>query len=355
LPIYTDKRSGRYYIQFDFQGQTYKRRLPSDTSKELAEALEGKLKSDLLLESFGIEQKKDIDLTAFLAEHFLPFAETHYSVEGYKGVIVICKDLAKFLHGKTIRKISAADIDRYKTYRQSLKTQHKTIRTPGTIHRELSIVSKIFSVAIKNEFLEFNPCSRVERPIINNLQDKIIPKDKLDEFIKAIKSPVARDVAVLILNTGLRQNDALGLKKENVDFNEKTITLIQGKSKRVVHIPLNDTVLEILEKRKDFHATLFFPNPKTKQQIKSIKKALATAGTATKLGKIGTRVLRRTFATLLDEMNFSPTVVARLLGHSDLRMVMKYKRGTDILRGAVDALNSPKSNVILPTAENEKQ
>ncbi len=33
MPIYTDKKTKQLYIQFDFLGQTYKKRLPKKTTK----------------------------------------------------------------------------------------------------------------------------------------------------------------------------------------------------------------------------------------------------------------------------------------------------------------------------------
>jgi hypothetical protein len=58
----------------------------------------------------------------------------------------------------------AADVEKFKNYRANLDTQHKTPRKPATGLRELSIISKVFSLAIKTDFLEYNPCSRVEKP-----------------------------------------------------------------------------------------------------------------------------------------------------------------------------------------------
>src|SRR3989337_2904011 len=67
-----------------------------------------------------------------------------------------------------------ADIEKFKQHRANTKTQHDTVRKPATVLRELSIISKIFSMAVKNDFLEFNPCSRVEKPKFDNIQNRIL-------------------------------------------------------------------------------------------------------------------------------------------------------------------------------------
>lgn len=348
MPIYTDKKTGRLFIQFNFAGETMKRRLPEGTKKKDAEKLEIKWRNDLLFESFGIEKRKEINFEDFLAQHFLPFAKTHYSPDGYKNVIVICKSVLPFLKGMQIRKITASDIEKFKTYRQNLKTKHNKTRQTSTVHREINIVSKIFNIAVKNDFIDYNPCSRIELPAYRNYQDKIIPLDKLQSFLDNFHSDWAKDVCITILNTGLRQNDALGLKKFSVNFENRIITLIQGKSKREVKIPMNHLVYDVLLKRRDNGSELFFPSPKTGEQGTSVKKALAGAAKRAKLGKVGTRVLRRSFGTWLDELNYNDSSVAKLLGHSDNRSVSRYKRGTNILREAVESIAEQMSAKSLP-------
>jgi integrase len=343
MPIYLDKKANQLFIQFDYKGQTYKRRLPKGTPKADAKKFEARWRNDLLNESFGFEKKKDILYEDFLADYFLPFAERHYSAEGNKNVIIICRASLPFLKGQMLRKISAADIEAFKKHRQKLLTKHGTKRKPSTIQRELNNISKIFSYAVKQDFLEYNPCSKVDRPPCDNIQDKILPFDKIELFLDNINSAWARDVAVLILNTGLRQNDALGLKKFNADFDNRTLGLIQGKNQRRVEIPMNDTVFNLLSSRWHNGSELFFPSPKTGKQGTMIKTALNAAGARCGLGKIGTRVLRRTFSTNLEELGFPASAIAKLLGHSDLRSVHRYQRGKEILREAVKSLDKEKT------------
>jgi integrase len=343
MPVYLDKKRNQFFIQFDYKGQTYKRRLPKGTTKKEAKDFETKLKNDLLYESFGIEKKKDILYEDFLADIFFPFAERHYSIEGYKNVIVIARASLPFLKGQSLRKITAADIEAFKIARQKLPTKHGKTRLPSTVHRELNIISKIFSYAVKQDFLDYNPCSKVDRPRYDNIQNEVLPFDKAEEFLQNINSAWARDVARLILNTGLRQNDALGLKKFNADFDNRIIRLIQGKSRRVVEIPMNETVYNLLNERRHNGSELFFPSPRTGRQGTSIKKALEAAAKRSGFDKAGTRVLRRTFSTSLEEDGFSASTIAKLLGHSDLRSVHRYERGREILRTAVKSLEKEKS------------
>jgi integrase len=351
MSVLLDKKTNRLFIKFNFQGKTYKKRLPKEMTKKEAEKIEVAFKNKLFFEANGIVPKKDIIFEDFLSDYFLPFAIKHYTEDSYENVKIICKCLLKFVKGISMRRITAAEIERFKNFRQNLKTKHGTERKPATVIRELGVVSKIFSFAIKNEFLEFNPCRRVEKPVFDNLQDDVLPIDRIAVFLESFESKWGRDIAVLILNTGLRQNDALNLKKFNVDWNRGVIKLLQGKTKRKVEIPMNSTVQALLRSRLRNGHELFFPSPKTGQAGKSIKKALKGACDRAKIPVVGARTLRRTFGTMLDELNYNESTVAKLLGHTDLRSVHRYKRGKDILREAVESLESGNCANSVPAGE----
>ena len=79
MPIYTDKKTKRLYIQFDFLGQTHKKCLPKKTTKSEAVKLETKLKNKLFFESNSVEAKRQIKFEDFLIEYFLPLAEASHS------------------------------------------------------------------------------------------------------------------------------------------------------------------------------------------------------------------------------------------------------------------------------------
>ncbi len=355
MPIYTDKKTKRLFIQFEFDGNSYKRRLPEKTTKKQAEKVETKWKHQLFFEKSGILSDKEILFEDFLIEYYLPYAEQNHSKVTFDNEVRICKAAMPYFGGRHLRQIKAADVEKFKACRANLETQHKTPRKPATVHRELSIISKVFSLGIKNDYLEYNPCSRVEKPKFDNIQNKILNVEDEEKFFAEFESDWARDVCLLVLNTGLRQNDALGLSKFNVDWNEQIIRLTQGKTKRFVGIPMNQTVYDLLASRRHNGSDLFFPSPKTGQQGLSVKTACLGAARRAKIGHLTIRDLRRTFGTRLDENNYNDSTIAKLLGHGDHRSVHRYKRGTDILREAVNSLEKQNPAKILPLVANGNQ
>lgn len=246
-------------------------------------------------------------------------------------------------------------MEKFKQIRINTPTIHNKVRKPATVARELSILSKIFSLAVKNDFLESNPCSRVEKPKFDNLQNRILKRENEEKFFESFNSDWARDVCLLVLYTGLRQNDALGLRKFSVDWNSKVIRLIQGKTQRKVEIPMNETVQNILRERWSNGSELFFPSPKTGGQGLSVKKAVIAASKRADIGHLTIRDLRRTFGTRLCEMNYSSGVTAQLLGHTDNRSVHRYERVSNILREAVSDLENTNRAKIVPLVKKEEQ
>jgi integrase len=302
----------------------------------------------------GISARKDILFEEFLIEYFFPFAEKAHSKVSFDKAVYVANAALKFFRGRKLTQIKAIDIERFKASRFETLTMHDKPRKPATVARELSIISKIFSLAVKNDFLESNPCQRVDKPKFDNVQNRVLlPKDE-EKFFASFCSDWARDVCILVLNTGLRQNDALGLKKFNVDWNARVIRLIQGKTGRKVEIPMNETVQKLLGDRWNNGSELLFPSPKKGEQGTSVKKAVIGAARRAKIGHLSIRDLRRTFGTRLCEMNFSSGITAQLLGHGDMRSVHRYERAKDILREAVERLDGTNRAKIVPLPQKRK-
>jgi integrase len=258
-----------------------------------------------------------------------------------------------------MRAIKPADIERFKVSRMALKTMHGKERQPATVARELSIISAIFREAVKNDVCEINPCSRVQKPSFDNVQNRVLrPEDEAKFFGSFDKEQgrTAHDVCRVVLHTGLRQNDILGLSKFQVDLEARLIRLVQGKTKRLVEIRMSETVFQILNRRmSETKGELLFPSEKNNERLRSIRTAIAGACTRAGIERLTIRDLRRTCSTRLDNLGFSTATIAKHLGHADLRSVLRYQRGRAVLDDAVNALEKfSQSATILPMAARRK-
>src|SRR5262249_28746322 len=155
----------------------------------------------------------------------------------------------KYLKGRRLRSIKRADIERIKAGRMKLLTPHGRPRSASTIVKELSVLSGLFSLAIDNDCVEYNPVGRVSKPRIDNLQDKILFETDEAKFLAAFQSDWCRDICELILNTGLSQKDALNLTKFNINLQRESIVFTRSKTTQHVEVPLNAIALKIVQDR----------------------------------------------------------------------------------------------------------
>lgn len=343
MPIYTDKRSGRFFVQFNYNKHTYKRYLPPGASKKEAQKLEAKLRSDVFFRSHEMVKENAL-FEHFVLEAFLPWVLAN-SPQNFEKADWVCLAALPFLKGKTLRAIDAADIEAFKAHRTLLPTKHGKTRQPATIWRELSVLSSLFRLAIDRKLCDSNPCSRVRKPVFDNTQSKVLELADEAKFLASFdehQGQWAKDICILVLNTGLRQNDVLSLTRFHVDLNDNVIRLVQSKTKHPLVIPLNDAARTVIEKRLN-KGPLLFPSPKTGDKAKSVRKALYGACTRAEIGILTIRDLRRTFATRLQENGVDAVTIAALLGHTSLRMVTRYARSSETAKRAVLTLVSTQN------------
>lgn len=340
MSVYKDPRNGHLFVQFDFKGQTYKQYLQKGMTRTDGKTIEAKMRSDLLFQSLGIHRSKEMVFEKFVAETFLKHCQDNLSKANFDKADRLCVEALPFLKGKFLRHIAASDIETFKAYRIALPTIHGRTRKPATVARELSILSKLFSLALKNGYCDHNPVARVDRPKFDNIQSRVLAREDDEAFFGSFdeqQGEMARDICKLVLNTGLRQNDALGLSDFQLP-DAYNLRLVQGKTKRIVEIPLNSIAASIVSKYSG--NGLLFPSPKTGKPMHYIRKAIAGACKRAGIEAITIRDLRRTFATRLAEDGVDALTIALLLGHSDLRMVHRYARSTDAMRKAVEKLEN---------------
>jgi integrase len=86
-----------------------------------------------------------------------------------------------------------------------------------------------------------------------------------------------------------------------------------------------------------------FPSPKTNGKLDNVKRSFNRAKSDAKITDFHFHDLRHTFATRLVDAGVSITVLAELLGHSDIRMTKRYAHATEkSKRDAVRVLSKRK-------------
>lgn len=159
------------------------------------------------------------------------------------------------------------------------------------------------------------------------------------------------DLVSVAIGTGLRKNEQLRLKVEQLDFARKVIIATRTKAGKNREVPMNSEVREILSRlaRHKRSGDYVFVSPKTGTRFKDIKHSFRKACELAGIEGLVWHDLRATFGTRLGEAGFDAFTIAQLMGHSDVRTTQRYVRATELnKRTAVEAAllghNWPQEN-----------
>lgn len=127
-----------------------------------------------------------------------------------------------------------------------------------------------------------------------------------------------RDLVMFIMYTGCRRNEAQTLKWENVDM-EKGIFIFRDPKNGDDHLlPMGDHLFEIIKQRYELRSNEFvFPSSmsaKVNTHISGAQGMLKTISEQTGI-QISLHDLRRTFATICNNLDYGPYTIKRLLNH----------------------------------------
>lgn len=101
-----------------------------------------------------------------------------------------------------------------------------------TIKNMSAVLHKAFSVAIKQDILQSNPCDGAELPKANKPEITPLKDSEISLFVDAIKDEPMGNAYALCLLAGLREGECLGLSWKQIDFKEGKITVSQQLQKQ---------------------------------------------------------------------------------------------------------------------------
>jgi len=247
--------------------------------------------------------------------------------------------LCRFFGRESIERIAWERVEEFKILRSRTKTRTGGKRSPTTINRELSILSKALTIAVKANVIRRNPCREVERFKTDNARTRFLTEEEEAELYRALgEHQMVKDVVTMALNTGMRQGEIFNLKWFDVDFKRGTINVRRTKTGKDRWVPMNSRLRLMLESlsRSSEHV---FPSPKTGVALVDVKRQFDRARHASGLSDFRFHDLRHTAATRMADAGHSVITIAAVLGHSDIRMTSRYAHATDrATKAAVESL-----------------
>ena len=395
---------GALTIGYDENGKVIRKTIYGKSQAEVVKKLSeisGRVKSN----SYELMESKDLEHLMF--EYLMTFKKSSVTPRTFEGSIRNFK-----LHiAPHIGKMKVYEIDNY-TIQKLVNILLDQGYSVDTAKKCKHLLNQFFEYAIDNKWVLINPTLKVKIKGRRNVYEvdtqekyKALPPEIRDRFLQVLNKDEAnfiKPLCICLMFAGLRIGEAIALKWQNIDFNNKTIKVeraitqipkfdeqgnikdrvtVVGDTKTacsVREIPVTDIVIETLKEWKEKQEIRQQTNPEVTANLTSPTSFVFANDDGSYRTYSGCRVifdrwkkrngfkkyaihfhgLRHTFSNMLFEMNENPKVIQQLLGHRDVKTTITVYNSvnSDYVREATDRLNTriQEHNIEKEIEEQEK-
>ena len=321
------KKNGKWYIQLMIRGKRYHRGLPEATCKRDAEKAEAVFKAELLQGRYNLADNKGEMLFKELIKEYENYAMT--SKISWEKDLSRVKSLKTFFITKKLNDITPILVEKYRFHRKKHTKKNGDPITNASINREVSILRKMFSIAVDNEWIDNNPClARKVKPLReDSKRERYLQPNEEKEMLKRCtgKDAHLKPILICALHTGMRRGEILNLKWDWIDLKKGYITVTKTKSGKDRNIPISSELMqELIKLNKDRKTDYVFVNPLTQMPYGKIDKSFKTVLEKVGIENLRFHDLRHTAATRMVAAGVEIIIVQDILGHSDIRTTMRY-------------------------------
>lgn len=340
----TTPKQGTFYLRYKNRfGKTSHQRLGISTEVTLQEARSKAriLRSEI---SSGNDPKIEKPLSPetmtfkdFINEKYLPHAIQHKRSVKFDQSMCKLRIVPKFGH-LALNQLTRQDIQ---LFHSDLSNEGLS---PAYCDHHLKLIRHALNLAVDWELLEKNPAGRIQLFRIDNRIERLLSDRELKLLLHVLKNDDNRMVcmvALFLLSTGARLNEALQAKWNNIDQAHKVwrIPAQNSKSKRIRSVPLNASALEILQQlRTEGQCEYLFVSSRTGERMEYINKVWNRIRTKAGLPNLRIHDLRHQYASSLVNSGRSLYEVQQILGHSSPVVTQRYAHlSTKALQAAADS------------------
>jgi site-specific recombinase XerD len=332
------KRSGVWWTCIRHNGKKVQKSLET-ADRKLAKAIEAKVRTEIIEGSYFeklVGSKKSFkDMMNKLMKEYSHKVSKATRIS-YSTSLT---HLKPFFEETRLTNITPKMISRYKVLRINEGAK------PATINRELAMLSKAFSLTVKDwEWIKENPVSKVQKEKVDNKRDRWLTKDEERKIIDN-SSDWLREIVTFGLYTGLRLEEILSLEWSRVNLLRRTILIKDTKNGNPKTLPVNKIALDVLNQRSivkciknDF---VFFNSSGEKVSSNVLRTAFYSVLKKVGIDDCRLHDLRHSFATRLAQAGIDIYKISKLLGHKDIKMTQRYAHHCpDSLRDGVEILDT---------------
>ena len=329
------KRGNIYWYKFTWGGK----RIQESTRQSNFRAavnMESDAKTKLAQGNAGIRIKKEAcTLADYLKNNLLPWAEAQFtkkpkSLKWYKNEANVLMNFAP-LAGARLDEIDNELLTAFKTVRQ------KEGRKISTINSTIRVLRSALAHALEDELLNVKPRLKI-LPGAEHRTYVVPPKDE-KKYLDVASEPL-KSYVILLLNTGLRPDEAFRLRWENVLWEagkHGALQVLSGKTDGAPRVvPMAPAVHAIIHARwlaaAKPHEGWVWPAPKASvghMVPNSIYEPHRDTITKSGVHPFVFYNLRHTFLTRLGDSGVDAWTLMRIAGHSNIKQSVTYCHSSD--------------------------
>ncbi len=357
---------GTYYLRYkDGTGKTCHKRIGSTADIPLADARKQAkaIKAEIALgiNPKGEAKKAMLTYDAFFTDHYLPYVTPRK--RSWKRDEELYRLRIMTVFGD--KKLDAIT-------RQEIQAFHTAILAEGlaaaSADHHVKLLRQSLNLAIEWDMLDKNPAAKVPLFNVDNKVEHYLDDEQLGRLLAVLRSPDSPrsvcQIALFLLSTGARLNEALSAKWADIDRAKRVwrIPATVSKSRQIRVVPLNDSALEVLaELDTESVFDHLFVNRQTGSPYTTIMKVWSRLRAKAGLPFLRIHDLRHMYASFLINSGRTLYEVQACLGHSDPKVTMRYshlssksmqeaantasvaiQRGMPIV-GAIEAVEVPRA------------
>jgi integrase len=229
--------------------------------------------------------------------------------------------IAPALKHLKVADVAYADIDRL----------HQRITKAGHLYRAnrvVAVCSKMFSLAVKWQMRDDNPCIGIERNVEHSRR-RYLKDDELARLVEALAKHSDRQAANIIrflMLTGARKGEALSARWGDLDLAKGTWSKPAASVKQNMphEAPLSAPARQLLSEIAGKHGEFVFPGRGVTGHRVDIKRDWRQLCRAAGIAGLRVHDLRHSFASQLASSGSSLPLIGALLGHSRPTTTARY-------------------------------
>ncbi|MDQ3713849.1 MAG: tyrosine-type recombinase/integrase [Acidobacteriota bacterium] len=346
MALYKRPNSKYWWMKFTFDGQLIQQSTKCSNKRD-ALTVESAYRTQLALGKIGIEPKQKAPTFSKAVDDFLVWLKVEHAAQPntYQRYHFSAGLLKKYLGSVKVDRINKKTVEDFIVWRSG-QTSRKTkdFITRETINNELLTLKMILKRLVESKILHDNPARGVKQLKANERNFHVITRDEEKLYLLAAPQPL-QDVAIVMLETGMRCCEVYPICRQDVSLERGFLQVVKGKtasSIRQVH--LSDRAQDVLRCRAGkFTGENLFPQNDIDGARATFTLDRLHLETVRKL-KMKFRLYdaRHTFASRAVEDGIDLLVLASILGHSNLKMVMRYAHPSETFKA--DAIKRMEIN-----------